>query len=106
MHHAAACERHRLAVIAGARAAGRDRHVMGIAGAQHLDHLGLVPGPHHEIGGDMVEPRLQDRRIPEEVAAGRADRGFLCLDIEMRKRGLGGSNSVFHGVSINGSSSA
>ena len=37
----AAGQRHGLPVIAGAGAARRDRHVVGVAGLQDLDHLGL-----------------------------------------------------------------
>jgi hypothetical protein len=86
-------ERHGLAVIAGARAPRRDRAIMGVAGAQDLDHLGLgFRGSPRNRPDRWSISRLQDRRIPEEIAAFRADGGVSFLDIEMRKGGLGGGD--------------
>ncbi len=62
-------QRHRLAVIAGAGAAGRDRHPQRVAGLEDADHLGLVLRRDDEIAGDVIELALQHRRVPEEVPA-------------------------------------
>jgi hypothetical protein len=59
VHDAAAAQRHGLPVIAGARAARGDRDVMGVAGAQDLDHLGLGFRRHDEIGLEVVEPAFR-----------------------------------------------
>ncbi|MPL60721.1 hypothetical protein SDC9_06282 [bioreactor metagenome] len=92
VHHAAARQRHRLTVIAGAGAAHGNRHVMGVTGLEHLDHLGLVARRDDEIGHDVIEARLQHRRIPEEIPAFRADRGGVVVKLEMGERGLCGIN--------------
>jgi hypothetical protein len=46
---------------------------MGMGGGEDFDHLGLTARGDDEVGGEMVHARLQDRRIPEEVAALGAD---------------------------------
>ena len=83
---AAAGERHGLAVIARARAARRDRHAVGVAGPQHLDHLRLVLRRDHEVGDEVVKPRLQHRRVPEKVARLLAHGRGVGVDIEMGER--------------------
>mmetsp|Transcript_24439 Transcript_24439/g.45502 ORF Transcript_24439/g.45502 Transcript_24439/m.45502 type:complete len:372 (+) Transcript_24439:1166-2281(+) len=74
-----------LPVIASACTARRDRHVMGIADAQGLDHFGLGPGGDHEISDQPVEPILEHGRIPEEIAALGFDRSRVRIDVQMGK---------------------
>ena len=96
VHDAAARQRHGLSVVTGARAAGGDGAVVGVAGLEDLDDLSLGAGADDEIGGDVVEPRLEDGRVPKEITAGGLDGGVLAFDVEMRKRGFGGGHVVLH----------
>ena len=82
VQHDAAGQRHGLAIIAGAGAARRHRHVVGEGHLQDADDLGLVLRRRHEIGGHVVELRLQHRRIPEEVAALLLDQRRIVLELD------------------------
>jgi len=61
MKHAAAFERHGLAVIAGAGTACGDWYVIIVTDLQYLDDLGLVFGGHDEISDHMIKAIFQDR---------------------------------------------
>ncbi len=93
---AAARQRHRLPVIAGARAACGDGDVMGVAGFQDLDHLGLGLGRDDEIADHPIEPRLEHGRIPEKIAAFRFDGGGVGVNLQMRQGGQSGGDIRFH----------
>jgi hypothetical protein len=76
--------------------------------AADLDHLGLIPGGHDEIGGDVIEAGLQDGGVPKEIARFGFYRDGVFVDVEMReggfcRRNIGGQ---VHGIPIRWSSSA
>ena len=100
VHDAATFERHGLAVVAGACAARGDRAVMFKANLKDFNDFGFGPWAYDEVGGDMVEARFQNRRVPEEIARGRFDGDVFLFDVEMRKGGFGGGDVRFHRVSI------
>ncbi len=79
----AARKRHRLAVVAGAAAAHRERHPVARARRRDTHHLGLALRQHDQIGALVVEHRLQDRREPEEIAA-----------LELQRRGIVGKRDA------------
>ena len=64
----AAVERHRLAVIAGAATARRQRNPVAGTGGRRADHVGLVARRHDHVGRLAVELGIEDRAVPEEVA--------------------------------------
>jgi hypothetical protein len=96
VHDHATGERHGLTVIAGARAACRDRHIMGEAGLQNLDHLGFGARGDDEIADQMVHAGLQHRRVPEEIAALLFQRGRVVVDVEMVERFAHGGDVSGH----------
>ncbi len=103
--HDAARKRHRLAVIAGAGAARRDRHAHRKTGLQDVDHFRLALRRDDEVGGDVVELTLQDRRVPEEVAALLLhDRGIV-FGLHVAERFLEGGNVGHSAAPIRSSSS-
>ena len=81
----AALERHGLAIVAGAAAAHGERHAMPVAGRDRAHDLGLALRRDHGIGGHLVEPALEDRAVPVEVAAAPLDLLRLGLDREARQ---------------------
>lgn len=80
VQHDAAGKRHGLAVIAGASAARRDRHAMGIGDLQRSNDLFLGLRRDDEIGRYIVELRLQDRRVPIEIPALLANKRGIVLN--------------------------
>ena len=69
IEHDAALERHCLAVIAGAGTARRHRDAAGVAIGEGAHDLVLVGRADHEIAAHTLQPLVQHRRIPEEIAA-------------------------------------
>jgi hypothetical protein len=98
----AAGQRHRLAVIAGACAARRDRNVVAIAGLEHADQLGFGFWRDHEIAGDMIKLALEQRRIPVEVPALLLDNLVIVLDPESVKLSNQRFNVHWSGAPSNG----
>ncbi len=84
----AAGERHGLAVIAGAGAARGHRHVHLEAGLEDVDDLGLALRRDDDVGGDLVELALEDRRVPEEVAALLLHDRRIVLDLDVAESGF------------------
>ena len=70
-----ALERHRLAVVPGSAAAHGYRDAAGVAGAEHRDDIRLVAGNDDDVAKMSFQLVLQDRAVPEVVAAAAANRG-------------------------------
>jgi hypothetical protein len=65
----AARQGHRLAIIARTGAPWRDRNVVRIGGSENGDDVFLRARRDDEVGGDVLQLRLEARRIPVMVAA-------------------------------------
>ncbi len=53
---------------------------------QRVDELGLVGGADHELGRDVFQLLVEDRRIPEEVAALGSQRCAIGEAFDRRQR--------------------
>jgi hypothetical protein len=96
VHHAAAAHRHGLPVIPGARAARRDRHIMGIAGAEpRSPRLRISGSPRNR----PIRWSISAFRIGEYQKKSRlfvSDRGRVVVLFDMVKGGLGGGDVWVH----------
>ncbi len=68
IEHDAAFERHRLAVVAGAGAARRHRNASAVAIGEGAHDFVFVGRADQKIAAYALQPLVQHRRIPEEVA--------------------------------------
>ena len=66
-HHTAA-KGHTLAVVAGTRTPGGERHPMAGAGPSHRHHLLNALNPHHQLGNATRQQGRQHRRIVVAIA--------------------------------------
>ena len=96
--------RHGLPVIAGPGPAQGHGDRVPVGQTQDLDHFGFTFRTHDEIGGHMLHPRFQDRRVPEEVTAFGPHRDRAVVNLKMAQRGFQGVDG--HGNRIRSSSSA
>ena len=105
----AAHERHRLAVIAGSRAARGDRNPEPVGGREDGPHLRFALRRNDDVGGHRLELALQHRRIPIEVAALLLDQDGIVLPFDRADLGAqrGDVVSAAHGARpLSASSSA
>ena len=75
-------ERHRLAIIAGPRAARGHRNPELVGGCEDGSDFGFACRRNDDVGGDRVEFALQHRRIPEEIAALLLDQDGIVLPLD------------------------
>ncbi len=69
IEHDAAAHRHGLAIVAGARAARGQGHIVFVAGLQHGQHVGFVARHDDRVGNDLVQLPLEHGAVPKIVAA-------------------------------------
>ncbi len=63
----AARQRHRLAIVAGAAGAHRQRHAVACTGGGDPHHVGFVAWRDDHVGRLAVELLVEDRAVPEEI---------------------------------------
>ena len=78
----AAHERHRLAIIAGSRAARSDRNPKLICGREDGPDFRFARRGNDHIGGHSLELALQHGRIPVEIAALLFDQDGIVLPLD------------------------
>ena len=76
----ATLERHRLAIVSGRQAARRDRDAAARAGGHGRDDVGLAARHDDDIGCLAMQLGIEDRAVPEVVAATPPDRGCVGDD--------------------------
>jgi hypothetical protein len=97
-------ERHRLPVVPGAAAADRDRDVMGVGGGKAMGQFLPRFRARDQIAEGPAQLGVQDRGIPEEIAAAFLDRDRVvetstgASSAAMRDQSVSGGGGVFrHG---------
>ena len=87
IEHDAAFEWHCLTIVAGTRAARRHRDAAGVAIGKGAHDLFLVGGRDQKVAPHALQPLVQHRRIPEEIAALLAHQGAVGDALDRRQIG-------------------